>query len=80
MNPDQIAFALVMAVHHGYFDQAEAMIVDLLEPVNAETAASVLVDLAMALNQAWIEQCETDGVPFDEFSHHAGNWLAERLP
>jgi hypothetical protein len=29
---------------------------------------------------AWMEQCEDDGVPFDEFAHHAGNWLAGRYP
>jgi len=75
MNPDQAAFAIVMALHHGHNDEAARILCEL----DAGETASVVVCLALALNVAWVEQCEMDGVPFDEFAHHAGTWLAERM-
>ena len=76
MNPDQAAFAIVMAFHHGHVDEVASILCEL----DAGDTASVVVCLALALNQAWVEQCEADGVPFDEWAHNAGTWLAERLP
>ena len=75
MNPDQAAFAIVMALHHGHNDEAARILCDL----DAGETASVVVCLALALNDAWVEQCEDDGVPFDVFAHHAGTFLAERM-
>ena len=89
MNPDEAAFAIVMALHHGHNDEAARILCDLVPPRcqhcdpdeqydSGGTIASVVVCLALALDQAWLEQCDTDGVPFDEFAHHAGTWLAGR--
>ena len=75
MNPDQAAFAIVMALHHGHNDEAARILCDL----DAGETASVVVCLALALDQAWLEQSDSDGVPFDEFAHHAGTWLAGRM-
>ena len=74
MNPDEAAFAIVMALHHGHNDIAT----QILCALDAGETASVVVSLALALDVAWQEQCEDDGVPFDEFAHHAGTWLAGR--
>ena len=76
MNPDEAAFAIVMALHHGHNDIAAQILCGL----DAGETASVVVSLALALDVAWMEQCEADGVPFDEFAHHAGNWLAQGMP
>lgn len=76
MNPDTAAFAIVMALHHGHNDEAASILCEL----DAGETASVVVCLALALNQAWVEQCDDDGVPFDEFAHLAGTWLAEGMP
>ena len=76
MNPDSLAFAIVMAFHHGHTDEVARILCEL----DAGQTASVVVALALALDQAWVEQCEDDGVPFDVFAHHAGTWIAERLP
>jgi hypothetical protein len=74
VNPDEAAFTIVMALHHGHNDTAA----QILCALDAGETASVVVCLALALDVAWMEQCETDGVPFDEFAHHAGAFLAER--
>jgi hypothetical protein len=74
MTADSIAFALVMALHHGHNDEASRILCEL---DHGQTAA-VAVLLAMSLDQSWTELCEYDGVPFEEFAHHAGQWLAER--
>ena len=74
MSPDTAAFAIVMALHHGHNDEAARLLCEL----DAGETASMVVCLALALDQAWMEQCEDDGVPFDEFAHTAGVWLAGR--
>jgi hypothetical protein len=73
MTADWDAFAIVMALHHGHNDTAAQILCDL----DAGETASVVVCLALALARAWREQCEVDGVPFDEFAHRFGSWLAE---
>ncbi len=78
---DRLAFALVVALHNGNNDAAAAMLNDLVEinedgTYNLEPIAAVCGVLALSLDQAWIEQCEMEGVSYDEFVKVSGLWLA----
>ena len=69
---DRLAFALVVALHNEETEAAALMLHD-MEPADM---ASLCVVLALSLDQAWIEQCEMEGVSFDEFVKVSGLWLA----
>jgi hypothetical protein len=80
---DREAFALVVALHNGNTDAAAQILEDLAVVrddglVNLDPLAGVCVVLALTLNEAWVEQCEADGVSFEEFVETAGLWLAQR--
>ena len=61
-----------MALHDDLYDEASRILCEL----DVYETASVVVCLALGLNQAWLEICEADGVPFDEFAPRFGLWLA----
>jgi hypothetical protein len=79
---DREAFALVVALHNGQTEAAAQMLSDLCEMdddgVTLQHITAVCVVLALTLNEAWMEQCEADGVSFEEFVETAGLWLAQR--
>jgi hypothetical protein len=69
---DQQAFALVVALHNGQKEAAEGMLRD----ATIGDLCGICVTLGMSLLQEWVESCEAEGVPFDEFVKNAGLWLA----
>jgi hypothetical protein len=78
---DREAFALVVALHNGQTEAAAQMLSDLCDDEDGgatlQHIVAVCVVLALTLNEAWVEQCEADGVSFEEFVETAGLWLAQ---
>ena len=71
---DWLAFALVMAVHHKDNDEEGRLIWELMN--DPRTLVQVLGRLTSAVDRAWIERCEADGVSFEVFAQVFGLWLA----
>lgn len=70
---DQLALALVVALHNS----DHAAVASLLSDLDWDDLTAVVVVLAAALDAAWVEACEIDDVDFTEFVRESGIWLAE---
>lgn len=70
---DQLALGLVAAVHRD--DNKGASL--LLHELEWDDLMALSIILAAALERAWLELCDHEGVDFVEFIQESGVWLAE---